>query len=260
MLVPVDRPSGYPGAGNVWRRSRRLIGVRAYCGVCAVRILGIVAKTHDSGLALLNDGVPELVLEEERYNRSKKTKKFPKLSLAAAFAELGLGDQRHRCHHHALGRAAPAPDLLRSSRSRFPLSLALLAAQSHTRRSRTRSCCSISYLAKGLRRRISAPASCPPIVNVGHHDSHAAMFFASPFEEALVLVMDGYGDDSSSSAYVGRGNRLERHWSTSIMNSVGPGLHLRHRVPGLCRLRRRGQGDGAGGVRRATPTSSASAT
>ena len=47
------------------------------------------------------------------------------------------------------------------------------------------------------------------------------MFFASPFDEALVLVMDGYGDDSSSSAYLGRGNTLERHWSTSVMNSAG---------------------------------------
>ena len=61
----------------------------------------------------------------------------------------------------------------------------------------------------------------PPIVNVAHHNSHAAMFFVSPFEEALVLVMDGYGDDCSSSAYVGRGNRLERLWSTGIMNSAG---------------------------------------
>ena len=33
--------------------------------------------------------------------------------------------------------------------------------------------------------------------------------------------MDGYGDDCSSSAYVGRGNRLERVWSTGIMNSAG---------------------------------------
>ena len=76
------------------------------------------------------------------------------------------------------------------------------------------------YLAKGLREGFGA-AKLPPIVNVGHHDSHAAMFFASPFEEALVLVMDGYGDDCSSSAYLGQGNRLERHWSTSVLNSVG---------------------------------------
>jgi carbamoyltransferase len=47
------------------------------------------------------------------------------------------------------------------------------------------------------------------------------MFFVSPFEEALVLVMDGYGDDCSSSAYIGRGNRLQRLWSTGIMNSAG---------------------------------------
>jgi carbamoyltransferase len=36
-----------------------------------------------------------------------------------------------------------------------------------------------------------------------------------------VLVMDGYGDDCSSSAWLGRGNRLERLWSTPIMNSLG---------------------------------------
>ena len=61
----------------------------------------------------------------------------------------------------------------------------------------------------------------PPIVNVPHHNAHASMFFVSPFEEALVLVMDGYGDECSSSAYVGRGDRLERIWSTDIMNSAG---------------------------------------
>ena len=77
-----------------------------------------------------------------------------------------------------------------------------------------------SYLRRGLRKSFAC-ATLPPIVNVGHHDSHAAVFFVSPFEEALVLVMDGYGDDSSSSAYLGRGNRLERTWSTGIMNSVG---------------------------------------
>ena len=55
-----------------------------------MRILGIVAKTHDSGVAFLNDGVPEAILEEERFNRVKKTKKFPKLGLTAGLADLGL--------------------------------------------------------------------------------------------------------------------------------------------------------------------------
>src|SRR3954470_2440299 len=50
----------------------------------ALHILGIVTRTHDSGLALLTDGVPTLVLEEERFNREKHTMRFPFLSLTAA--------------------------------------------------------------------------------------------------------------------------------------------------------------------------------
>ena len=76
------------------------------------------------------------------------------------------------------------------------------------------------FLTRDLTRKLGVRAL-PPIVNVAHHHAHAAMFLVSPFEEALVLVMDGYGDDCSSSAYLGRGNRLERLWSTGIMNSVG---------------------------------------
>ena len=48
-----------------------------------MKILGIVAETHDSGVALLRDGTPLFVLEEERLNRSKRTSKFPRLGLAA---------------------------------------------------------------------------------------------------------------------------------------------------------------------------------
>jgi carbamoyltransferase len=55
-----------------------------------LRILGIVMRTHDSGLALLSHGVPTLVLEEERFNREKHTLRFPFLSLTAAFNDQGL--------------------------------------------------------------------------------------------------------------------------------------------------------------------------
>jgi carbamoyltransferase len=61
----------------------------------------------------------------------------------------------------------------------------------------------------------------PPMVNVGHHNAHAATYFVSPFEEATVLVMDGYGDDASTSVYTGRDGKLTRHWGSSFFNSVG---------------------------------------
>ena len=76
--------------------------------VGAVRILGIVAKTHDSGVALLNDGVPEFVCEEERFDRIKKSKKFPKRGARRSPRRAETWPRGHRRHHHAVGRAAAA--------------------------------------------------------------------------------------------------------------------------------------------------------
>ena len=54
-----------------------------------------------------------------------------------------------------------------------------------------------------------------------HHQSHAASaFFPSPFEEAVVLTMDGVGEWATTSVAIGRGNTLEPvreiHWPHSL--------------------------------------------
>src|SRR5262245_13916404 len=54
-----------------------------------------------------------------------------------------------------------------------------------------------------------------------HHQSHAASaFFPSPFDEAVVLTMDGVGEWATTSVAIGRGNTLEPvreiHWPHSI--------------------------------------------
>ncbi len=61
----------------------------------------------------------------------------------------------------------------------------------------------------------------PQIVQVGHHESHASIFFVSPFEEATVLIMDGYGDETATSAYLGRENRLGRTFTDGFFESLG---------------------------------------
>jgi carbamoyltransferase len=184
-----------------------------------VRVLGLVAKTHDSGIALVRNGLPEFVFEEERFNRSKKTKKFPKHSLAAAREDynLDIGDVSAITTPWNVRRLRRT--VLSLIARRFPLTLGLVMPRSHTAQQNQ-----IMLLNQYIRRdlgRVFGSDILPPIVNVSHHDAHASVFFVSPFAEALILVMDGYGDDASSSAYVGRGNRLERVWSTGIMNSVG---------------------------------------
>jgi carbamoyltransferase len=184
-----------------------------------LRILGIVAKTHDSGVAFLNAGVPEMILEEERFNRSKKTKKFPRRGLAAGFADLGISWS----DIDVLTTPWDVKRLRRSFASfvarRFPLSLALVAPRAHASQ-QNQIIILNQYIARDVRRYFG-DVKLPPIINVPHHDAHAAMFFVSPFDEAAVLVMDGYGDECSSSAYLGKGNQLERIWQTGIMNSAG---------------------------------------
>jgi carbamoyltransferase len=179
----------------------------------------MVCDTHDSGLALLKDGAVELVLEEERFNREKHTKAFPHQSLAHAIgAHLDtIADVDVITTPWRVTRLRKT--FARAIARRFPLSLALMLERSHEPQSNDIVFLNF-HLARNMRRQLGV-RQLPPIVNVGHHDAHAACFFVSPFEEANVLVMDGYGDDASSSIYEGQGNRLTWRWKTPIFNSLG---------------------------------------
>ena len=212
-----------------------------------MRVLGIVCDTHDSGIALLEDGVPAFVLEEERFNRQKHTLKFPFLSLAAAMEErnLRIGDI------DVITTPWDTPQLRRtfatSILARLPASLNLLRPGANAVQNG-----GVIFLTTWLKyelRRMYGFAHLPQIVQVGHHDAHAAIFFASPFEEAAVLVMDGYGDASATSTYIGSGNRLDSALARRVLRLARHALHLRHLSPGLRAFRGRHR-DGARRLRR----------
>ena len=52
---------------------------------------------------------------------------------------------------------------------------------------------------------------------VKHHRAHAAMFFASPYSEAVAISCDGGGDNETHVSYLGRGLELERLEPTETM-------------------------------------------
>src|SRR5690606_6808125 len=148
-----------------------------------------------------------------------KTRAFPRRALRAAFGNDGAGLE-------GVDVIVTPWDVKRLRRTvtgalfaKFPFSLTLLSQHAHTPQ-RGEIVFLDLYMKRKLRRMFPGVAI-PPIVCVGHHDSHAAAFFVSPFEEANVLVMDGYGDDAATSVYTGAGNRLERRWHSSFFNSVG---------------------------------------
>ena len=184
-----------------------------------MHILGIVTRTHDAGLALLKDGVPTLVLEEERFNREKHTRKFPFSSLQAAFDDRGLNLDGIDVITTPWEMKSLRRTMFWAVAGNLPAGLNLLPPSARPTQSTL-----IVTLPNGLRWGLLGHfglRKLPKIVEVRHHDAHAAIFFVSPFEEATVLVMDGYGDETAQSAYTGSGNRLERVWQNGFFDSLG---------------------------------------
>lgn len=62
----------------------------------------------------------------------------------------------------------------------------------------------------------------PKVVYHPHHKSHAAAgFFTSPFNQAMVVVLDAIGEWESASIWLGSGTTLTKMWSASYPNSLG---------------------------------------
>ena len=185
-----------------------------------MKILGICSTSHDAGLAILEDGVPKLMLEEERFNREKHTKRFPTQSLKHAFEACG-----HRLDDVDVitipwDRSEISLTFLRIFLRGLPASVHLLRRSANTMQPHDAMFVLDTRVRLGLMRHFGT-LRLPRLLQVGHHDAHAAIFFVSPFEDAAVLVTDGYGDVASVSAYTGHGNNLECLWRNSFLESLG---------------------------------------
>jgi carbamoyltransferase len=161
-------------------------------------ILGLNAYHGDASAALVVDGELVAAAEEERFTRVKHVAGFPALAAAWCLEHAGLdaGD----LDHVAIGHD-PRANLVRTARrARNPGHVAgRLRSMSKLRGAR-------DHLAQAL----GAGKLRADFHNVEHHQAHvASAFFVSPFEQAAVLSLDGFGDFASAMLAVGRGNRLE---------------------------------------------------
>ena len=185
-----------------------------------MNILGLVYTSHDAGLALLRDGKPHIILEEERFNRIKHTLKYPRQSMDAVFGangDMDLSDIDVMTTPWNMQRIRKS--LLGAVFGKMPASLNLLRPEAH--RTHTTGLLNLPMrLRLGLASQFGLKRQ-PELVQVGHHESHASIFFVSPFEEATILVADGYGDDGATSAWVGGGNTIQRQWSDPMFDSLG---------------------------------------
>ena len=185
-----------------------------------MRILGISAFYHDSAAALVEDGEIVAAAQEERFSRRKHDARFPASAVAYCLAQAGVAPEE--IDHIAFydkpflkferlleTYVAFAPRGFRSFRMALPLWLKEKLFQKRLLRDE------LSRLAPDFDWESRLPFA-------EHHQSHAASaFFPSPFEEAVVLTMDGVGEWATTSAGVGCGNRLTIDREVHFPHSLG---------------------------------------
>jgi len=184
-------------------------------------ILGISAYYHDAAAALLSDGEILAAAQEERFTRKKHDAGFPAHAVRYCLKEanLTLSDVDYLVFYDKpflkFERILEtylnyAPSGLRSFVAAMPIWLKEKL-----------------YLKWTLRQElaeIGGPEARKSIslLFAEHHQSHAASaFFLSPFENAAVLCIDGVGEWATTSAWHGRGNKLQSLWEIDFPHSLG---------------------------------------
>jgi carbamoyltransferase len=167
-------------------------------------ILGLNAYHGDAAAALVVDGELVAAAEEERFNRVKHVAGFPAAAAAWCLADAGVAPGE--LTHVAVGRDPRANLRAKLARSlRHPPAPGYVA-------SRLRNAGKIRGVLPELARALGVEPGAigASVHNVEHHLAHvASAFYVSPFEEAAVLSVDGFGDYASTMLAHGRGERLE---------------------------------------------------
>ncbi len=184
-----------------------------------MKILGISAFYHDSAAALISDGEIVAAAQEERFTRKKHDSGFPRHAVDFCLRQAGARladvdrvvfyDKPFLKFERLLETyLAFAPRGVRSFRMAMPLWVREKLFQR-------------DLLGKELRR-LDESFSPKRLLFAEHHLSHAASaFYPSPFDEAVILTMDGVGEWATTSVGIGRGTDIRITKEIHFPHSLG---------------------------------------
>ena len=182
-------------------------------------ILGISAFYHDSAAAIIKDGVIVAAAQEERFTRKKHDPSYPINAIKYCLSEAGLNlteiayiayyDKPFLKFERLLETyVAFAPFGLKSFMVAMPIWLREKLFLKN-------------MLMKDIHK-IDKSFDESKVMFGEHHFSHAASaFYASPYEEAVVLTLDGVGEWATSTVAIGKGNELNIVKEIHFPHSLG---------------------------------------
>lgn len=180
-------------------------------------ILGINAYHADASAAIFVDGVMIAAIEEERFTRVKHWAGFPKLAIEFCIKEAGISI--NQVDHFAIGR---------DPRAKFLKKVFYLAARPAGSFSVVKDRIKNSKKVASIETELAALSGLPEtafknkIHQIEHHLSHiGSAFFASGFDKAACLSIDGSGDFTTTMIGVGEGNEIKIIDSVDFPHSLG---------------------------------------
>lgn len=187
-------------------------------------ILGISAFYHDSAAAIIKDEQIIAAAQEERFTRIKHDHSFPINAVEYCLEEAGIGiddltnvvffEKPFIKFERLLETYVSfAPKGFMSFKQALPLWIKEKLFQKKIIREMMQRFPSSEGEAYDWEGKLKFSE---------HHLSHAASaFFPSPFEEAIVLTLDGVGEWVTTSVAIGRGNQLEISKEIHFPHSLG---------------------------------------
>ena len=182
-------------------------------------ILGISAFYHDSAAAIVVDGEIVAAAQEERFTRKKHDAGFPSNAVNYVLSEAGVTlqdvdntvfyDKPFLKFERLLETyLATAPRGFRSFRMAMPIWL---------REKLFLKDLILKELKNGFQE-----INRESLLFTEHHFSHAASaFYPSPFQEAVVLTIDGVGEWATATVAIGKGNKLDIVKEIHFPHSLG---------------------------------------
>ena len=182
-------------------------------------ILGISAFYHDSAAALIINGEIVAAAQEERFTRKKHDARFPQNAISYVLKEANLSlneidyvvfyEKPFLKFERLLETyVANAPLGFKSFRAAMPIWMREKIFQK-------------SLLIKELKK-YSNNFTEEKLLFAEHHHSHAASaFYPSPFQEAVILTLDGVGEWATTTVSIGNGNKLEIVKEIHFPHSLG---------------------------------------
>ena len=185
-----------------------------------INILGISAFYHDSAAVLIQDGNIIAAAQEERFSRIKHDERFPENAIKYVLEEgkVKLGQIDHvvffekpflKFERLLETYLAFAPKGFKSFSAAMPVWLREKLFQK-------------KYLFDLLQEVDKNFNDIKKIKFSEHHFSHAASaFFPSPFEEAIILTLDGVGEWATTTVAHGKGNQITMLKEIHFPHSLG---------------------------------------